>query len=198
MHVKVEGAGRLVGLNNGDSTDYDSYKSSSRRLFSGKLLVIIASTLETGPITLTVSSPGLPASSLAFRTTPAPGKPVVSAQVLSALEFHISGLGSLTQNPYEFISGSLYSSYEGEVSNGNERGVATAKDGKTIISYDKLDFGDYGSDTLTIPIFELESTPVAIRFYEGYPKDNESNLLGTFIYDKSTIWNVYQEETFQF
>lgn len=42
VQVKVEGAGRLIGLDNGDSTDYDSYKGTSRRLFSGKLLAIIA------------------------------------------------------------------------------------------------------------------------------------------------------------
>ncbi|MEY8352857.1 DUF4982 domain-containing protein [Lachnospiraceae bacterium 54-53] len=43
VHITVEGPGRLVGLDNGDSTDTDSYKGSSKRLFSGKLLAIIAS-----------------------------------------------------------------------------------------------------------------------------------------------------------
>ncbi|MCM1525062.1 MAG: DUF4982 domain-containing protein, partial [Ruminococcus sp.] len=38
VFVSVSGAGRLIGLDNGDSTDYDGYKSVSRRLFSGKLL----------------------------------------------------------------------------------------------------------------------------------------------------------------
>ena len=33
VKVEVSGAGRLVGLDNGDSTDYDSYKGISRRLF---------------------------------------------------------------------------------------------------------------------------------------------------------------------
>ena len=32
--------GVLLGLDNGDSTDYDQYRSSSRRLFNGKLLAI--------------------------------------------------------------------------------------------------------------------------------------------------------------
>lgn len=33
IRVEVSGAGRLVGLDNGDSTDYDSYKGDNRRLF---------------------------------------------------------------------------------------------------------------------------------------------------------------------
>ena len=35
----VSGSGALVGLDNGDSTDDDSYKGTSRRLFGGRLLV---------------------------------------------------------------------------------------------------------------------------------------------------------------
>ncbi len=41
--VTVSGGGRLIGTDNGDSTDPDGYKSNCRRLFSGKLLLIIAS-----------------------------------------------------------------------------------------------------------------------------------------------------------
>ena len=41
VKVNVSGAGRLIGLDNGDSTDYDKYKGLSRRLFSGKLMAII-------------------------------------------------------------------------------------------------------------------------------------------------------------
>ena len=41
VKVNVSGAGRLIGLDNGDSTDYDQYKGLSRRLFSGKLMAII-------------------------------------------------------------------------------------------------------------------------------------------------------------
>ncbi|SDA24207.1 beta-galactosidase [Ruminococcus sp. YE71] len=62
--VSVSGAGRLVGLDNGDSTDYDRYKGTSRRLFSGKLLAIVAATTEAGEITVTVKPNGLPESTL--------------------------------------------------------------------------------------------------------------------------------------
>lgn len=66
MNVTVTGAGRLVGLDNGDSTDYEEYKGTSRRLFSGKLLAIIAATDKAGDINVKVSSDGLTTDELTF------------------------------------------------------------------------------------------------------------------------------------
>lgn len=82
VEVQVGGAGRLVGLDNGDSTDYDSFKGTSRRLFSGKLRAVIAATLEPGEILLEVSSPGLPKAEAVFSSRPCAGGPPrgVSAQ----------------------------------------------------------------------------------------------------------------------
>lgn len=64
IRVEVSGAGRLVGLDNGDSTDYDSYKGDNRRLFSGKLLAMVESTLEPGEITVRAYSEGLETAEL--------------------------------------------------------------------------------------------------------------------------------------
>lgn len=58
--VEVTGAGRLVGLDSGDSTDYDEYKADSKRLFGGKLLAMIAGKNLVGAINIKVSSDGLP------------------------------------------------------------------------------------------------------------------------------------------
>ena len=66
MKVTVEGAARLVGLDNGDSTDYDSFKGDNKRLFSGKLLAVIQSTLEPGEVTVSIRSEGLWAKELTF------------------------------------------------------------------------------------------------------------------------------------
>ena len=63
VRVEVEGAGRLVGLDNGDSTDFDEHKGKSRRLFGGKLLAMIGTKKTAGEIKVTVTSPGLPADS---------------------------------------------------------------------------------------------------------------------------------------
>ena len=37
----VEGDGELIGLDNGDSTDYDSFQNDTRHLFSGKMIAIV-------------------------------------------------------------------------------------------------------------------------------------------------------------
>lgn len=60
VNVSVEGAARLMGLDNGDSTDYDQYKGTSRRLFSGKMLAVIGVADKTGEIKVTLTSKGLP------------------------------------------------------------------------------------------------------------------------------------------
>ncbi len=58
VRVNIEGPGVLLGMDNGDSTDRDGYKTESRRLFSGKLLLMIGAQAE-GKIRVTVTSPGL-------------------------------------------------------------------------------------------------------------------------------------------
>lgn len=58
VHVTVTGAGRLVGLDNGDSTDFDQHKGRSRRLFGGKMLAVIAAKKEPGKIDVMLESRG--------------------------------------------------------------------------------------------------------------------------------------------
>lgn len=71
VRVEVSGSGRLIGLDNGDSTDFDPYKGLSRRLFNGKLMTIIAATLRPGKIEIRVSSQGLEEDSMVFEAIPA-------------------------------------------------------------------------------------------------------------------------------
>ncbi|MDE7060342.1 MAG: DUF4982 domain-containing protein, partial [Lachnospiraceae bacterium] len=59
VEVSVSGKGRLLGLDNGDSTDSDQYKCTSRRLFSGKLLALIGAGLTEGEIRVQVKAAGL-------------------------------------------------------------------------------------------------------------------------------------------
>ncbi len=328
VHVSVEGAGRLVGLDNGDSTDFDNYKATSRRLFSGKLLAVIAATKEPGEIVVRAASVGLPEETVTLRAEASYVPEGVSAtednvaaearwlakkdaafvaqwkkrmaeevpvrridivtegsnrlhpehkevaltariypknatyrdiiwrvtnnggvdsniakltdaktgetsfskeqglafgkkvkltafgdgkvrvrcntkngaekiRLISDMDFEISGMGTAFLNPYELISGSLYSRCEGQVTNGNERGVATARDGKTTVTFDNVDFGAFGSDEITLPVFELGNQPVAIEIWEGAPKDAGSKLIDTVIYHVPSIWNTYQERTYK-
>ena len=341
VHISVEGEGRLIGLDNGDSTDYDNYKATSRRMFSGKLLAVIAAKKEPGEIVVKVNSIGLPESTVTLRaeacevpegvsatedntaaevrwlakrektealaaekgeevrelvsqwkkrmseevpvrridivtegvnrldaehrevtltakiypenatyqevlwrvtnnggvdtnvakltdaatgessfskeTGLAYGKKVVlnalgdgeirvrcntkngadKIRLISDMDFVISGLGAAFINPYELVSGSLFTRCDGEVTNGNERGVATARDGKTTVTFDNVDFGAFGSDEITLPIFELGNQPVAIEIWEGAPQDAGSELIETVIYHVPSIWNTYQERTYK-
>lgn len=79
VFVSVEGAGRLVGLDNGDSTDFEQYKGTSRRLFSGRLLAMIAAKTEAGEIRVKVSSPTLPDSTITLNAVAADIREGISA-----------------------------------------------------------------------------------------------------------------------
>ncbi len=298
VEVTVEGAGRLVGLDNGDSTDYDQYKGISRRLFNGKLLAIVQAAGEPGDICIKVTGrnlipaemtcqcvptkeQGIPKRAMNRKTKIVTGceaeipvrkielrapqgrtftkekkellveaviepadaidkelvfeavneKGVVSnlvtlrqeknrvyltamgdglfylrcksksgtdkVRVISSLDFKIEGIGTVYLNPYELISGSSYTSFIGEVGNGNERGVATARDGKTVVTYDNIDFGEVGSDEIMLPIFALSDEAYPMQIWEGIPNETGSCLLAEVVYQKPSIWNVYQPETYR-
>lgn len=70
VHITVSGAGRLIGLDNGDSTDYEQYKGVSRRLFSGRLLAIIAAKTVAGDIFVKAASPSLPDREIRLKALP--------------------------------------------------------------------------------------------------------------------------------
>lgn len=294
VEVKVSGAGRLVGLDNGDSTDYDSYKGISKRLFSGKLLAMIASKQEVGSIICEVSSPGMrtevlrldalpcekipgvssvteniqsveekeipirkielinrgvnhltketPETIVAARIFPEnatyeeiewkamtvngiisniakvsvkEGEAVVTAmgdgefrlcctaknggknpRVISELEFQITGLGEALINPYQFVSAGLYNYGNREFHSGLLGGVST-DDTSNYIGFKNVDFGDYGSDEITLPIYHLSHNSTRIEFWEGIPGEKDSHLLLDTVYDKDFIWNTYQTETYK-
>lgn len=340
VHISVKGAGRLIGMDNGDSTDYDNYKATSRRLFSGKLLAVIAAKTEPGEIVITASSKGLPEETLVLqaeacevpqgvsasednvsaeaewlarrereeartgaewqegRETAAEWKKRMAEEIpvrridisvdgtnhlsaerkealltatvypenatcrellwrvtndggvdsniakltdtesgassmsrpeglsygrqvhltvlgdgrlrvrcntkngtgriclISDMDFTVEGLGAASLNPYELISGSLFTRHQGTVTNGNERGVATAREGNTVVTFDSVDFGTFGSDEITLPVFELESRVSPIEIWEGAPGDEGSRLVDTVIYHVPSRWNTYQERTY--
>ncbi len=327
VHVTVEGEGLLAGLDNGDSTDYEPYKGDCRRLFSGKLLAMIAPTLTAGTITVTASSDGLASAVLTLNTvaydsemtqtdfahsnpngkantnipsskdrcandlhimtitrdpladavsqaTDIPVRSITlsckdslvltadkpcavisavthpanaTAQPLewkltnaegvvvpyaalepidnthmrirafadgnffvrcsvtngrgctvlySTLEFKADQIGTMNLDPYTFTVGSLYASAEGEVANGNAHGAATGSEGTTSITYGPFDFGTFGTDTVTIPIFETENRPIDLTFIEGRTDKQPGTVLCAGRYDKQMIWDQYQEETF--
>lgn len=78
IHLSVSG-GRLLGFDNGDSTDYDAYKGTSRRLFSGKAVAFIAAKTEVSEIILEAHAPGLEPASLRLDTVYAKVEEGISA-----------------------------------------------------------------------------------------------------------------------
>nr|MBR4281713.1 DUF4982 domain-containing protein [Clostridia bacterium] len=295
VHVSVTGQGMLMGLDNGDSTDRDGYKTTTRRLFNGKLLAVVGDLGETGNVRISVTSPSMekavldipvimderrgdgsrsvpmcreealvdevpvrkieliplgskqlapdnrtvsfrivthPANAmqqeLTFRITNAKGieSPCAEyavegdivtvtalgdgmvylrasckngyqhARVISQQEIVIAGLGRPNLDPYGFISGGLYTMSYGELTSGNEQGVAFARDGESMAGFACVDFGSVGSDEITLPIFALDSSCYEISLWDGHPREG-GEVIAVLPYQKASRWNVYQPETYK-
>lgn len=324
VRVTVTGAARLVGLDNGDSTDYDQYKGTVRKLFNGKLLAILAAKKEAGEIEVKVedarvcsaatesdscqngavdgkqeAQPFLQPATLHLHAIPAPIRegicatdentfrplakvpvgfvpvrkielcaenPVLTESItattvsatlypqdatdrellwkltdvsgaecsiaklqaaqdgssvtvtglgdgefqircmtkngtdkvklISQLEMRIEGMGAAYRDPYAPIAGCTYDEKQGDVGKGEENSAGTDKEGNTVLTYHNLDFGDYGSDQVTLAIFANDSDPHSIEIWDGVPGAADAELLGDVIYQKPGIWNVFQPDTF--
>ncbi len=59
LHVQIAGAGRLVGLENGDLADHTEYSASYRRAYEGRLILYIMPLEKDKDITVTVHGEGL-------------------------------------------------------------------------------------------------------------------------------------------
>jgi beta-galactosidase len=57
---QVTGPAEIAAVDNGDPTNLDPLQASTCRAFNGQCLVILRSTREAGPVTLTATSEGLP------------------------------------------------------------------------------------------------------------------------------------------
>ncbi len=71
IRFEITGQGRLIGVDNGNPTDHNSYKVPQRQTFNGKALVIIQSIRTPGKINLTASADGLKGSSVEIKVQPA-------------------------------------------------------------------------------------------------------------------------------
>ncbi|MGC2618933.1 MAG: glycoside hydrolase family 2 TIM barrel-domain containing protein [Acidobacteriaceae bacterium] len=64
VSFSIEGAGRLIGVDNGDPASHDSYKANSRRAFHGLCLAVVQATHTGGLIKIAAVSTGLRPASL--------------------------------------------------------------------------------------------------------------------------------------
>lgn len=293
VRVRVEGAARLLGLDNGDSTDPDGYRVACRRLFNGRLLALVGATDAAGEAVVRVQAEGLEGAELRLTCVPAEGRAgrgfapvpltdvtdaaggievrrieltapegaaltpdrpeaffraralpagaqdrpieyrIVNAQgiespcaeavpapggvrvkgrgdgavclravckngasharVISQLELRLEGFGGASLDPYSFVSGGLYDLSEGDITPGNDKGIAFARDGWSMAGFSHVDFGPVGSDEIELPVFALDGDAYEIALYLGNPREG-GRLLAKLPYQKQSIWNVYQTE----
>ena len=118
-------------------------------------------------------------------------------EIISQLDFTVTGIGTVYVDPYGFVCGGQYQYSKGDVGNGNEKGVATARDGETQVGYRNLDFGSFGADEITVPIFALTSEAYPIQIWEGMPGEKGSVMVADVVYQKPSRWNTYQPETWK-
>ena len=68
IQLKAEGAGKLIGFDNGNPADHTSMKSNERKMFNGLALVVIQSDNTEGKINITASSPLIKGTSIEIFT----------------------------------------------------------------------------------------------------------------------------------
>lgn len=294
VHVSVTGAGRLIGLDNGDSTDFESYKGTSRKLFSGRLIAIIASKQESGTVHIEVTSPSLEMATLDIPSLPSKTTPGISchmenvetypekreeipvrkielichgtnhmtpeqntttvtakifpenatyqeisfkamtldgvesncvhidvsqntatisalgdgefrlccscnnntmvSEVISELEFDITGLGEATLNPYKMVNGIDYSHCTSEAKLSFQGGVYITSTKRTRFLFENVDFSEYGATDIHIPIFSFENK-LPIEIWLGDSEKDGICLVKDF-YEAKSWYNHYQENVY--
>ena len=117
-------------------------------------------------------------------------------EVISDLPFSVTGLGTKNLNPYTLIEAIRFTDYDTSKDKPEialESGISSTNIGETWISFDKVDFGVEGGDSIHIPIFSF-NTELPVEIYEGNGIDGE--CLGKFTYKHESIYNIYSENIF--
>jgi beta-galactosidase len=82
IHFKITGAGKLIGVGNGDPNCQESDKEPKRSLFSGLAQAIVQASREPGTITVEASTaedgPKLPAAQITITTKKVELRPAVA------------------------------------------------------------------------------------------------------------------------
>ena len=121
-------------------------------------------------------------------------------EVISDLPFTVSGFGSCRLNPYQLVEACRFTGWD--ESDGKEKpemslesGISNRKCGATWVSFDKVDFGVDGADTIHLPIFSF-ATELPIQVWDGKGSGSDSQCLGEFTYRHESIYNTYSENVF--
>ncbi len=115
--------------------------------------------------------------------------------IISQIEFSAEGIGKPALDPYQFLSAGLYDIHSGNIGTGNEKGIAFDRENISMAGFSNVDFGKTGSDRLTLSVFALDDKPYDIELFLGDP-GRGGQIISVLHYEKPSIWNVYQEETY--
>jgi beta-galactosidase len=74
----ISGAGKLIGVGNGDPTCQESDKGTSRKAFSGRCMAIVQSAKSAGSITVEATSPGLTSARATIAAKPVTLRPQIA------------------------------------------------------------------------------------------------------------------------
>ena len=121
-------------------------------------------------------------------------------EVISDLPFSVSGIGTCRLNPYSLIEACRFTDYDQTDGKTKpemslESGISNRKCGQTWVSFDKVDFGTDGADTIHLPIFSFE-TELPIEVWDGKGNGSDAECLGIFTYRHESIYNTYNENVF--
>ena len=73
----IEGAGKIIGVGNGDPNCHEPEQANQRSLFNGLAQVIVQSTMDAGEIKLTATADGLVPATAILNTQPGAPRPFV-------------------------------------------------------------------------------------------------------------------------
>ena len=121
-------------------------------------------------------------------------------QIISDLEFSVCGVGNPKFNPYNLIEALKHTDYNKEDNKPKPRlsllgGISTRDTGPTWISFDKVDFGTDGADTIHIPIFSFDEE-LPFEIWEGNPYAEGSECLVKATYKAPSTYNTYTENVY--
>lgn len=120
-------------------------------------------------------------------------------EILSDLNFAVTGVGNPKLNPYKLIEGCRFDDWDqtdGKVKPtvSLESGISNRFVEKTWVSYSKVDFGVDGADTIHIPIFSF-MTELPVEVWDGKPGEGGVQLLSA-TYKHESVYNTFNENVF--
>ena len=130
-------------------------------------------------------------------------------EVISDLGFTVEGIGNPKLNPYKLIEACRFTDWDKshlKPTVSLESGISNRFAGPTWISFDKVDFGKDGADSIHIPIFSF-NTELPVEVWDGKPAEGTTResggieaegaeCLGKFTYKHESVYNTFNENVF--